>query len=118
MVVVILLDLILVATYLVLNRYVIVNWHLYPRNQKTLDLCAQTLSVQDYKMLSWRLPDTDIRWNVPFQDKYLSSDVQELTLTQLDDDTMKFNLNTPNVNNGWRQLDNYKAMRDLIGVFI
>ena len=31
--------------------------------------------------------------------------------------TMKFNLVTPNVNNGWRQLDNYYAMRDLMDVF-
>lgn len=84
LVAVVLLELILVATYLVLSRCVIVNWHLYPRDRKTLDLCGQELSVQDYKTLSWRLPDTDIRWNVPFQDKYLSSDIQELTLTRLD----------------------------------
>lgn len=30
---------------------------------------------------------------------------------------MKFNLMTPNVDNGWRQLDNYYAMRDLMDVF-
>lgn len=30
---------------------------------------------------------------------------------------MKFILSTPNAKNGWRQLDNYYAMRDLMGVF-
>jgi len=85
--VVVLLALILVAACLVLNRCVIVNWHLYPRNRQTLDLCTQTLSVRDYNILSWKLPDTDIRWNVPFQNGYLPSDIQELTLTRLDDDT-------------------------------
>lgn len=86
--VVILLTLILIAAYLILRRSVIVGWHLYPRNQQTLDLRAQTLSVQDYNLLSWKLPETDILWNVPFQNSYLSSDIQELTLTQVDDDTV------------------------------
>lgn len=31
--------------------------------------------------------------------------------------TMKFNLETPNANNGWRQLKNYMDMRDLMDVF-
>ena len=31
--------------------------------------------------------------------------------------TMKFNLETPNVDNGWRQLQNYYNMRDLMDVF-
>ncbi len=84
--VVVLLAVILIVTYLVLGRSVIVNWHLYPRNRQALDLRGQNLSVQDYKMLSWKLPDTDICWNVPFQDKYLPSNSRELTLTRLDDD--------------------------------
>ena len=31
--------------------------------------------------------------------------------------TMKFYLETPNVDNGWRQLENYYRMRDLMDVF-
>lgn len=84
---VVLLALILAAACLMLNRWVIVDWHLYPRNQQVLDLCAQELSVRDYNVLSWKLPETDIRWNVPFQGESLPSDIQELTLTRLDDDT-------------------------------
>lgn len=30
---------------------------------------------------------------------------------------LRFNLSTPNVNNGWRSLQNYKDMRGLMGVF-
>lgn len=31
--------------------------------------------------------------------------------------TLRFNLDTPNINNGWRQLQNYKNMRDVMEVF-
>lgn len=31
--------------------------------------------------------------------------------------TLRFNLDTPNVNNGWRRLQNYKDMRDVMEVF-
>ena len=85
--VVVLLFLILVVTYLVLSRCVIVNWHFYPRDQQPLDLRAEALSVRGYNILSWKLPKTEILWNVPFQNGYLPSDTQEMTLTQLDDDT-------------------------------
>lgn len=45
------------------------------------------------------------------------SNAHEILPAALPNTTMKFDLNTPNVKNGWRQLDNYKAMRDLMEVF-
>ena len=45
------------------------------------------------------------------------SDAPQRLREALPDTNMKFNLETPNVNNGWRQLDNYYAMRDLMDVF-
>lgn len=45
------------------------------------------------------------------------SDAPQRLREALPNTTMKFNLETPNVNNGWRQLDNYYAMRDLMDVF-
>lgn len=45
------------------------------------------------------------------------SDAPQRLREALPNTNMKFNLETPNVNNGWRQLDNYYAMRDLMDVF-
>ncbi len=45
------------------------------------------------------------------------SDAPEMLAKALPNTTMKFRLDNPNVNNGWRQLDNYKAMRDVMGIF-
>ncbi len=42
----------------------------------------------------------------------------EAILTEaLPNTTLRFHMNTPNVKNGWRQLANYKAMRDCMDVF-
>ena len=45
------------------------------------------------------------------------SKAPEMLPKALPNTIMKFNLMTPNVDNGWRQLDNYYAMRDLMDVF-
>lgn len=45
------------------------------------------------------------------------SDAPQRLREALPNTNMKFNLETPNVNNGWRQLENYYAMRDLMDVF-
>lgn len=45
------------------------------------------------------------------------SNAPELLAEALPNTRMKFFLETPNVKNGWRQLDNYYAMRDCMGVF-
>lgn len=45
------------------------------------------------------------------------SDAPQRLREALPNTNMKFNLETPNVNNGWRQLPNYFAMRDYLGMF-
>ena len=45
------------------------------------------------------------------------SDAPQRLREALPNTNMKFNLETPNVNNGWRQLPNYFAMRDHLGMF-
>ncbi len=45
------------------------------------------------------------------------SDAPHTLPEALPNTVMKFYLMTPNVENGWRQLDNYYAMRDLMDVF-
>lgn len=45
------------------------------------------------------------------------SDAPQRLRAGLPNTVMKFNLETPNANNGWRQLQNYYDMRDLMDVF-
>lgn len=45
------------------------------------------------------------------------SDAPQRLREALPNTNLKFNMETPNVNNGWRQLENYYAMRDLMDVF-
>lgn len=45
------------------------------------------------------------------------SDAPQRLRQALPNTNMKFNMETPNVNNGWRQLKNYYAMRDLMDIF-
>ena len=66
--------------------YVLVNWHLYPRNVLELDLREETLSEAEYTAIQKALPDCRIIWNVPFQGGTVSSDVTELTVTTLSDE--------------------------------
>lgn len=45
------------------------------------------------------------------------SDAPQRLREALPNTKMKFNLETPNVDNGWRQLPNYYAMRNHLGMF-
>ena len=69
-----------------LKFYVLVDWHLYPKNARELDLREKTLSPTEYTAIQEALPDCRIFWNVPFQDGTVSSDVTELTVTSLSDE--------------------------------
>lgn len=46
-----------------------------------------------------------------------SSNAEAMLTEALPNATLRFWLENPNVGNGWRQLDNYYAMRDLMGMF-
>ncbi len=80
---VIALAVILVATYWTLSHYVVLNWQLYPKNQQVLDVRDRAVTPEEYRTLSWRMPETTILWSVPLSDGYFSSDLEELTVTHL-----------------------------------
>lgn len=46
-----------------------------------------------------------------------ASNARQMLTEALPNTRLKFNLSNPNVGNGWRQLDNYYAMRDLMDIF-
>lgn len=70
----------------VLMNYAVVNFHLYPKDARSLDLRAEDLSLSQYQSLQKRMPDCEILWNVPFQGRLINSDAREITLTELSED--------------------------------
>lgn len=83
---VLILGFVLAALIFITNSYVICNWHLYPKGQTYLDLREQSMTMREYDNLAWRMPGTDILWNVPFQGALIPSDTAEVTLTSLADE--------------------------------
>ena len=73
------------AAFLLMN-FAIVNFHLYPKDAKSLDLRGEDLSVSQYQSLQKSIPGCDILWNVPFQGRLINSDAEEITLTELSDE--------------------------------
>lgn len=66
-----------------LMTYHIVDHQLYPKNALYLDLREQTLSIEKYELLKEKMPETEIRWNVPFQEKTVCDDAAEVTVSGL-----------------------------------
>ena len=80
--------LILLAAAVAAAVWVVVNYHivsgtLYPKNAEVLDLRSEDIDPKYYEKLSEKMPDCEIRWNIPFQDGILADDVTEITVTAL-----------------------------------
>ena len=71
------------ALGLCLNRYAVVDFQFYPKDAPSLDLRGQTISIDHYEELTRKLPDTQIRWDVPFQGGILADDTSEISVTSL-----------------------------------
>lgn len=68
-----------------LEHYCIVDGRLYPKNETVLDLRGQEIRPAHYEKLTEKLPETTIRWDVPFQDGTVADDTTFLTVTSLTD---------------------------------
>lgn len=66
------------AAAFVAVRYQYVAGQVLPRAAQTLDLTARDLTEADYEAIREKLPDCHIRWAVPYGDKTISSDTEEL----------------------------------------
>lgn len=77
------LVLILAAVLFCMSRYVLVGFHLYPRDASALDLRGRTLTAAQYDRLSRSLPDCEITWNVPFQGAFFPNTATTLTVDTL-----------------------------------
>ncbi len=66
-------------------RYHIIDAKLYAKDLEILDLRGQEVKVNHYRKLSEKLPDCDIRWDIPFQEGLLADDAREVTVTTLNE---------------------------------
>ena len=65
------------------DHFVIVEGHLYKRNEPALDLREREVTCTAYDQLKEKLPGCTILWNVPFQGQLYQSFTEEITVTQL-----------------------------------
>lgn len=77
------LALILGAAAWVLVNYHIVSFRLYPKKAQQLDLRGQEITVEDFETLQAKMPQCQIRWDVPFQGGLLADDATKITLETL-----------------------------------
>ena len=57
----------------------------YPDDARQLDLRGQILSVKEYDAIREKLPDCEIRWNIPFQNSAYPDTTTSLTVHSLSD---------------------------------
>ena len=79
---------VLLAVVVGVFAWTVINYHiidakLYAKDLETLDLRGQEVKVSHYNKLSEKMPDCDIRWDIPFQNGLLADDVREVTVTTL-----------------------------------
>jgi len=64
-------------------RYHIVDAKLYPKDSEVLDLRGQNIKPSHFDKVSQKLPDCEIRWDIPFQGGILADDVKTVTVAAL-----------------------------------
>lgn len=70
------------AGFLVMN-YHIISGRLYSKETQVLDLRDEEIKPGHYDKLKEKMPDSQIRWNIPFQDGVLADDATEITVSSL-----------------------------------
>ena len=82
-VILLLLALVVAAAVYVVVNYHIVDGKLYEKDAAVLDLREEEIKPGHYDKLREKMPDSEIRWNIPFQGGNLANDVTEITVTSL-----------------------------------
>ncbi|MBQ3275702.1 MAG: hypothetical protein IJH47_01415 [Oscillospiraceae bacterium] len=72
-----------------LSSHVIVGNSAIPKNAAATDLRGQSVTVEEFNELSAKLPDTEIRWNVPLSTGDQDSFSEELTLSALTEEDVE-----------------------------
>lgn len=77
------------AAIWVFATFHIVDFRLYARNATEVDLRGEAVSLSHYDALAAKLPNAEIRWDVPFQGGILADDTTEVTVTTLSDEDVE-----------------------------
>lgn len=77
------LTVVIAAAAWVVVRYHIVGGKLYPKDAVMLDLREETVKPDHIDKIREKMPNCEIRWNIPFQGGALADDVTEITVTKL-----------------------------------
>ena len=77
------------GAFFTLERFVVVEGHLYKRNESALDLREREVTCSAYDKLKKKLPGCTILWNVPFQGEKYPSFTSELTVEALTDEDVE-----------------------------
>ena len=67
----------------VLMNYHIISGKFYSKDLSVLDLREEAVNPKYIEKLSEKMPDTEIRWSIPFQGGTLADDVTEITVSTL-----------------------------------
>ena len=93
--VIVLLILVLLAAALLgamiwfLNTHFFVGGKAYANNAQYLDLRNQIMTTARYDAIREKLPDCDIRWNIPFQNSVYPDDTASLSVRSLSDEDLR-----------------------------
>ncbi len=80
---------VLAALVILMSQYLVVDFHLYPRNARHLDLRGEDVSFRHYEKVASSLPDCEILWDVPFQDGLIASNTEKLSVASLGEEDLK-----------------------------
>ena len=82
-IILILLAAVIAAAVWVLMNYHIISGKLYSKDTAVLDLRGEDIQPRHFDNLSEKMPECEIRWNIPFQGGVLADDVKEITIHTL-----------------------------------
>ena len=68
------------------GKYCLVSGRLYPKDAQVLDLRGEEIRPSHVDKLRAKLPDCEIRWNIPFQGGLLADDAASITVTKLSEE--------------------------------
>jgi len=88
-VLVVLLTIAVAAAVWVVSHYHIVSGAFYPKNAAVLDLREEKIEPSHFDKVKEKLPNCNIRWNIPFQGGTLADDVTEITVTTLTEEDVQ-----------------------------
>ena len=89
-IIVLLILLILAASLLAgmawfISTHFFVGGKAYANNARSLDLRNQIMTIERYDVIREKLPECDIRWNIPFQNSAYPDDTTSLSVRSLSD---------------------------------